>query len=68
MAKLTRADFDTLEKLIDKSNVKEVLLTITDVCYEKADFIEENWQDRATARYWQAAGHKIQTAAGRVDV
>ncbi len=43
---------EQLEKMIDCSSVEQVLDAIGLICSEKADHIEENWQDLALSNTW----------------
>jgi hypothetical protein len=44
-----------LEALIDRTSLQGVLMTLSEICGEKAEHVEDNWQDRALARHWRTA-------------
>lgn len=48
-----------LERLIDGHSTSTVLEALSLVCYEKANHIEENWQDKNLASTWNSAGNMI---------
>ena len=54
--------YDTIEKLIDKYNVADVLLIVSDVISAKAEHIEINWQERGLVSAWNKAGTVIRKA------
>ena len=60
------SDKDTVESIIDRQGLYAVLVAISDICYEKAEHIEYNWQDENTALPWRHAGRRISTEAERV--
>lgn len=49
----------SLELLVDTHSVEGVLSALATVCHEKADHIEENWQDARLAHAWAAMGNRI---------
>jgi hypothetical protein len=52
---LMEAEVKTKEKLeafIDKFGINPLLDMLTEICYEKAEHIEANWQDKALAKMW----------------
>lgn len=59
---------DAMEAYIDSYSLSDLLAQLADVCNEKASFIEENWQDRGTARVWRTASAKLMRACNSVDV
>lgn len=59
---------DTLEKLIDKHSLKDVLHNLTQVCYGKAEHLRENWQDQDAAKKWESAGLTISRTADKVPL
>lgn len=50
---------DKLESLIDSNSVATVLEAMSQICYEKSLHIQENWQDKSTAKHWDKAGNDI---------
>jgi hypothetical protein len=59
---LPKRDLDALEAFIDTHGLHEVLYGIEEICYAKAEHIEENWQDHESAREWIKAGTAIDHA------
>ncbi len=59
---------DQLEPLIDRSSLATVLEALSQVCWEKADHLRSNWQDRATAKCWHKAGQAIDRIIPKVSV
>lgn len=58
---MTTTEFQ-LEQLIDERSLPEVLEMIQGICYEKAQHIEANYQDKTLARLWTQMGNKLQPA------
>jgi hypothetical protein len=54
--KLTEAE---LEQIIDKHGLAHVLQALEQVCYEKAEHIRTNWQDRDLALRWERNGRRL---------
>jgi len=59
---------EVLEALIDNHSLLNVLTGLECVCGEKAEHIRLNWQDKATARQWDAASRLCGNAARKVAV
>lgn len=55
-----------LESMVDSSSVRDLLEEIADICFEKAQHIRENWQDRVTAKTWDSDGNAIMKLAARM--
>ena len=56
-------EFDQVEAMIDRSNVKAVLSVIAHICREKAEHIHTNWTDDRLARDWERTAAKIEHLA-----
>ncbi len=48
-----------LEQIIDREGLNMVLDAISEICFDKATFIAENWQDTKTAKEWTKAGNRL---------
>ena len=57
MRDLTRDEM--LESMIDGSSLASVLEGLREVCYAKAQHLEENWQDGMMAHEWERAAKMI---------
>ena len=51
---------DSLEVMVDRFGLSQVLDKLAEVCREKAAHIEENWQDNTLAREWDKAAGRIE--------
>lgn len=60
---LTQSEKDSLESLIDSSNMQSVLMALSEICGGKSQHIAENWQDNATAKAWASAEGVLGVAA-----
>lgn len=58
-----RKDSDELEQMIDRHGLASVLSMVADICYEKSEHIESNWQDRQLAKLWTKCGTKLHATA-----
>jgi len=54
--------YDTVERLIDKYNLADVLLMVSDICSAKSDHISVDWQDEGLSRKWMKAGQVVRKA------
>jgi hypothetical protein len=52
-----------LEALVDKHGLTHIVSTLSAICGEKADHIRTNWQDRTTAKAWDADARMLDKAA-----
>lgn len=52
-----------IEAIIDANGLDEVLNTIREICYAKANHIAVEWQDVAQAKLWLVKGIKVNQAA-----
>lgn len=61
-----------LEEMVDKVGVHNVLYALAKICFDKAEHVRANWQDRTTAGVWNLSGNMIDKFANqlskRVDV
>lgn len=63
---MKRSVNDELEGIIDQLGLAETLRRIGGVCREKAEHLRVNWQDRESAKRWEAAAISIEgNAEGR---
>jgi len=54
---------EQLDPLVDKHGLTHVLAGLSLLCSEKAEHIRANWQDRITAKAWDADAKTIDKAA-----
>ena len=59
---------ETIETLVDKHGAQVVLQALAQVCAEKADHVNTNWQDRALAKDWEHASDRMWDASIGVRV
>ena len=67
MPKVPAQTRDELELMIDAYDLSEVSTAIAQICYEKAQHIEENY-DNGDADGWNDAGDIFEDTAMSVDV
>jgi len=58
---------ETLEAMVDRHGLLHVLAGLELICGEKADHIRANWQDKTTARAWDAAAKACGAAARKAE-
>jgi hypothetical protein len=56
-----------LESLIDRNSLATVLQAMSEICYEKEEHIEANWQDKNLSKIWASAGTRIERVLKAVD-
>jgi hypothetical protein len=57
---------DELETMIDKVGLSKVLFFLAEVCGEKADHLNSNWQDANAAKQWLADARDIEKLAAKI--
>jgi hypothetical protein len=55
-----------LEHLVDHHSLCGVLEALRDICGEKADHVQANWQDGRTAQRWRSASVQIGNVRDRI--
>jgi hypothetical protein len=64
---LPKRELEALENFIDKHGIHDVLYGIEEICYVKAEWLEEKQpQDHALAREWIKAGFSIDRACKKI--
>jgi hypothetical protein len=66
MVDATQAKYD-LEDMIDKNGLRTIASLLIDICREKAEHIETNWQDKTTAKPWARAAKEFERAWSKID-
>jgi hypothetical protein len=56
-----------VEELVDATSLHAVLRALAETAFAKADHLESNWQDSATARVWSRLGKRIDTVASAAE-
>jgi len=56
---MNQQDQDTIETLIDIYSLSEVIEALSDICMEKAEHVETNWQDHTLAKIWRKDGLRL---------
>ena len=59
---------DRIEALVDSSDVDRVIDALAQVCREKAQHIDDSWQDPSLAREWTLAAKHIEIFAPRLPI
>lgn len=49
----------TLESMVDSTSVSTLIETLSEICWEKAQHIRDNWQDEPLAQVWERAGNQL---------
>lgn len=57
---------DTLEKLIDTHGLQAVIVSLSQICFEKAEHTQENWQDDKLAKLWEKNAKVLDTAQSKL--
>jgi Mn-dependent DtxR family transcriptional regulator len=57
-----------IEQAIDRMGLHNFLGVISDICLEKAEHVESNWQDRALARAWVRASFRMTRCADNTAI
>jgi hypothetical protein len=59
---------DDLEMMIDKFGLSKVLFFIAEICHEKSDHVQTNWQDNNLAKEWTVDAKAIERLAAKTRV
>lgn len=54
---------EILEQLIDKHGLTHIVTGLSLVCGEKAEHLRVNWQDKVSAKVWDADSRTLDKAA-----
>jgi hypothetical protein len=57
---------ETIERIIDKTDLKFVLRTICEICLGKADHLRDNWQDDNLAKTWHKDAATLAKVASKI--
>jgi hypothetical protein len=57
-----------LENILDSTTLQDVLKTLADICYGKAEHLQVNWQDEEAARQWTLAALRVDNCSSKVSV
>lgn len=64
---MTNKDYsEQLERIIDAITLPQVLDLISNICYEKAQHLAENWQDNRSAKLWEKNGNLISKTSPKI--
>lgn len=58
---LTSGEQTDLELLVDRVGLSSVVDALAQLCGEKAEHLRVNWQDKESAKVWNADGSKLST-------
>lgn len=58
----------TLETLVDEHGVRAVLEALAQVCFDKSEHVQVQWQDGKLAALWSDAGIAVERGAARVGI
>lgn len=49
---LDKQEVESLERLLDATDIREIISKLSWICSEKSTHVAENWQDIALAKEW----------------
>lgn len=55
-----------LETYLDRTTLQDMLLTLAEICRDKAEHVQSNWQDDQLETMWNKHADLIEKTAGRV--
>jgi hypothetical protein len=55
-----------LERFVDMVGLDNVIAALREICYEKADHVQTNWQDKKLAAVWNRRGNRLDTVLGKL--
>lgn len=57
---LTNGEIETLERLIDKTDMGAVLRALAKICNDKVEHLATNWQDYDSAQMWDQLARDLE--------
>lgn len=57
-----------IEQAVDEFGLKRVVDALAGICYDKAEHVLNNWQDRPLAGWWSRRGVVISKAADKIGM
>ena len=65
------AEIDKLEQIVDSIGLGQTVAYLSDICFAKAQYIAENWQDGITdnktlIKQWQHDAKVLHTASNKL--
>ena len=54
-----------VEEMVNELGVDGILEMISEVCYEKAQHVRENWQDEVLAKQWDKLGSIVDSCSAK---
>lgn len=61
-----REQLEQIEKLIDNITISQMVEMMSEICYEKAAHLRENWQDEKTAKIWDKNARQLSNISGKL--
>lgn len=62
----TENEMETLETMMDRASLTDILWALEQIALEKADHVRSNWQDERMANFWEKDAAVVAKAAERV--
>ena len=50
---------EALEAILDSSKLDQVIHALGEICWAKAEHINNNWQDKELGTVWERAGNEL---------
>jgi hypothetical protein len=63
---MDQEDEEKLEALIDQYSLTDVLASLVDICYGKAEHLASDWQDETAAKSWEQDAKIIDRIVSKV--
>ena len=63
---------NVLENIVNKNNIINVLSALTEICFNKAKYLESTWNEvgidlpRLSIDFWESSGKEITIAADKI--
>lgn len=66
--KLTKAEADAVESMIDRYTLSEVVRALSQIASEKEEHVQSTWNDTELAQQWARAARLLDYASGDIYV
>ncbi len=57
-----------LEAALDASSLADVLEALAEICRDKSQHLQENWQDESAAQLWNKAATRVEVCSASTAV
>jgi hypothetical protein len=57
-----------MEEVMDKEGLAQLVQLVAEICYEKAEHVLTNWQDKNLAKLWEKDAKLLERVVGAINI